>query len=161
MRWFDVGVEAKGVIAIGQHATGVIAIGQVALGVVAVGQLARGVVVVGQLGAGLVTIGQLSLGVAWNAGMVGVGGTSPGWLVLRLLPRWRTVDDSPHVVLGDGTVLSGAGHGRRRRLPPGRLLLGSIGVAVLALVWWLVAGQEIAEALLGPGGVLRPERQLR
>lgn len=151
MRWFDVGVEAEGVIAIGQRATGVIAIGQVALGVVAIGQLARGFLVVGQLGIGLVTLGQLSAGVVWSAGMVGVGGTSPGWLVLPLYPLPKAVRNSRYAILASGGV----------RPPPGRALLGVIGVAVLALVWWFVAGQAVFEALLGAGGVFNPERVLR
>jgi hypothetical protein len=32
---------------------------------------------------------------------------------------------------------------------------------VLALVWWLTAGQDVLDALFGPGGVLNSERQLR
>lgn len=151
MRWFDVGQEAEGVIAIGQQATGVIAIGQLALGVVAIGQLARGVIVIGQLGIGVVTVGQLPLGVVWSAGMVGVGGTSPGWLVLSLLPRRKAVADSPYAILAGG----------RARASTGRLLLGVAGVMVLALLWWISAGQDVLDALFGPGGVLNSERQLR
>ena len=82
MRFFAVGQEAIGVIAIGQQATGIVAVGQLATGVIAVGQLARGVIVVGQLAVGLVALGQLAVGVAWAAGMVGIGGSSGGLLVL-------------------------------------------------------------------------------
>ena len=82
VRFFAVGQEAIGVIAIGQQATGIIAVGQLATGVIAIGQLARGVIVVGQMAVGLVALGQLAVGVAWAAGMVGVGGSSGGLLVL-------------------------------------------------------------------------------
>ncbi len=86
IKWFDVGQEAVGVIAIGQIATGVIAIGQAATGFVAVGQLARGVLVVGQLANGIVTIGQLAVGVAKVGGMFGIGADKWfGW-VLPLAP---------------------------------------------------------------------------
>lgn len=111
----------------------------------------RGVIVIGQLGIGVVTVGQLPLGVVWSAGMVGVGGTSPGWLVLSLLPRRKAVADSPYAILAGGHV----------RASTGRLLLGVAGVLVLALVWWLTAGQDVLDALFGPGGVLNSERQLR
>jgi hypothetical protein len=158
IRWVDVGVEARGVIAIGQHATGVIAIGQVATGVIAIGQLARGVLVVGQLGIGIATIGQLSLGVAFNAGMVGAGGTSPGWLVLRMFP-WRP---SRRPAAASTTVIPGVGEvGRAADALGYRTLLRVLGVVMLAAIWWGVAGDVLVAELLGEGGVLNPVRQLR
>jgi len=138
--WFDVGEDARGVVAIGAQATGVIAIGQVATGFVAIGQLARGVIVVGQLAAGVVTIGQLSFGVGWNAGMLGVGGTSPGWLVLPVLDR--------HAPLGG--QLSGV-----------RGLLRILALLGLGVVWWLLVGVPLVEGLLVEGAVLRPIPELR
>lgn len=87
MRWFDVGQEATGVIAVGQLATGVIAIGQMATGVVAVGQLARGVFVVGQLSLGVAAVGQVGFGVGWVGGLVGIGGRAGFGFVLGLFGR--------------------------------------------------------------------------
>lgn len=57
MKYFDVGVEAYGWIAIGQRATGFIA------------------------------IGQAGLGVAYGAGMIGIGGTAGGWIPLAAFGR--------------------------------------------------------------------------
>jgi hypothetical protein len=90
IKWFDVGQEAVGVVAIGQVATGVIAIGQGATGFIAIGQLARGVFVVGQLGYGVVVIGQLAVGLALAGGMVGMGARKWfGWMLALLPPRSR------------------------------------------------------------------------
>ncbi len=87
MKFFDVGVEAHGVIAIGQLATGVFAFGQMALGVVAIGQLSRGIIAVGQLSLGFGALGQLAVSPAFAAGMVGVGGLqSKALLPIRLRP---------------------------------------------------------------------------
>ena len=69
-------------IAFGQKATGIVAVGQLATGVIAIGRLARRVIVVGQMADGFVALGQLAVGVAWVAGMIGVGGTSGGILVV-------------------------------------------------------------------------------
>ena len=86
IKWFDVGQEAVGFVAIGQVATGVIAIGQGATGFIAIGQLARGVFVVGQLAYGIVVIGQLAFGVTLGGGMVGLAARKWfGW-ILPLLP---------------------------------------------------------------------------
>lgn len=85
MRFFDMGQEANGFIAVGQIATGVFAFGQMATGVVAVGQVARGVFVVGQGAIGVVCLGMGSAGLAVSVGMVGVGGRGLG-LVLPLTP---------------------------------------------------------------------------
>jgi hypothetical protein len=86
MRWFSVGVEPVGVVAIGANATGVIAIGQLATGVVAVGQLARGGIVLGQLAVGIVAVGQLAIGVAKAAGMLGVAWRAIGGLAWKAPP---------------------------------------------------------------------------
>lgn len=87
MKFFDVGAEAYGWIAIGQQATGFIAIGQLALGVVAIGQLARGLVAIGQVCVGGVAIGQLGVGLAYGAGMLGLGGTAGGMVPLAAFGR--------------------------------------------------------------------------
>lgn len=87
MKFFDVGVEAYGWIAVGQQATGFIAIGQLALGVVAIGQLARGLVTIGQVSVGGVAIGQLGIGLAYGAGMLGLGGTAGGLFPLAAFGR--------------------------------------------------------------------------
>ncbi len=97
MKFFDVGIEAHGVIAIGQFATGIIAIGQVAVGVVALGQLSRGVFVVGQLAAGVATLGQVTIGIARAIGMIAVGGRASGLLSVSAAPR---PGDPPGVVVG-------------------------------------------------------------
>ncbi len=141
------GEEAVGVIAIGQMATGVVAIGQMATGVVAIGQLARGVVVVGQLALGVVAFGQLAVGVGWAGGMLGIGATSgPGLLVFGPLGRLYL---RPFL-------------GRR---PGGRLVshlraggpwygVAAVVVAVVAVLWWFVAGQPLLDALTRTGGIL-------
>ncbi len=85
MRWFDIGAEAEGFVAVGQFATGVFAFGQVATGVVAVGQVAFGVVAIGQGALGLVTFGMAAGGLHFCVAMVGVGGRGIGW-VAPLLP---------------------------------------------------------------------------
>jgi hypothetical protein len=87
MKFFDIGGEAHGVIAIGQEATGVIAIGQSATGIVAVGQMARGVVVVGQLAIGFFSVGQLAIGLHTAVGMVGVAGRRGVGAVWKIFPK--------------------------------------------------------------------------
>jgi hypothetical protein len=87
VKFFDVGVEAYGWIAVGQHATGFIAIGQLALGVVAVGQVARGLFAFGQVCVGGIAIGQLGVGLAYGAGMLGLGGTAGGMVPLAAFGR--------------------------------------------------------------------------
>lgn len=154
IRWVDVGQEAQGVIAIGQQATGVIAIGQLATGVIAVGQLARGVIVLGQLAVGIVSVGQLALGVVWTAAMLGVGGASPGWAVLRAF-RVRPVQ--PAVVT---TAAGQVGVPLLHRLPP-RWPLSVLAVGVLAVAWWYAAGADLVMGLLGDDGVLHGVRQPR
>ena len=73
-------------------------------------QLARGIFAIGPLSLGVVALGHLATGVRWGAGMVDVGGTSGGLLVLapfgkgsfssirRLRPELLPVTRS-----GDGT----------------------------------------------------------
>lgn len=87
IRWFDIGQEAQGVVAIGQVATGVIAIGQVATGVIAIGQVARGGIAIGMGAIGLVTVGMGAVGVFHCTAMMGLGGSGLG-LVIPLVPRW-------------------------------------------------------------------------
>jgi hypothetical protein len=154
IRWVDVGQEAQGVIAIGQQATGIIAIGQLATGVIAVGQLARGVVVLGQLAVGIVSVGQLALGVVWTAAMLGVGGTSPGWAVLR---AFRAPPAQPVVV---ATAAGQVGSPLVRRLPP-RWPLSVLAIGVLAVAWWHGAGADLVMAVLGDDGILHQARQPR
>lgn len=88
MKPFDVGLEAHGIIAVGQFATGIFAFGQVATGVVAVGQLARGLIAIGQVGIGVVAFGQLALALGYSAGMVSVGSVSGGLLPVPAIGRW-------------------------------------------------------------------------
>lgn len=83
MRWLSTDPSEFGIISVGQHAHGFFAFGQMARGVVAIGQLAIGVVAVGQLSLSIVGVGQVGGGVAWFAGMLGVGGRG---ICLRLIP---------------------------------------------------------------------------
>lgn len=140
LKWFDVGAEAQGVVAIGGQATGVIAIGQLATGVIAIGQAARGVIVIGQLAGGVVAVGQLSVGVLYSAGMLGIGGVTPGMLVLPMF----------------------GGLGGRPSFEPNlRTLASFVGLAGLAFAWWLGVGEDLLQLLFAEGGVLNPERPLR
>jgi hypothetical protein len=84
---FDAGVEASGIIAVGQFASGVVAFGQVATGVIAVGQLARGIFAFGQLAVGVVAIGQLGVGLAYGAGQLGFGLLAGGMVPVGLMGR--------------------------------------------------------------------------
>jgi hypothetical protein len=93
LRFFDIGQEAVGFIAIGQFATGVFAFGQVAVGFVAVGQMASGVFTVGQGAVGLVSVGMGGVGIYWTGAMIGIGGSGFGGVV-PLAPA-----------LGDGSEL--------------------------------------------------------
>jgi hypothetical protein len=92
MKVFDAGLEAHGLIALGQFATGVFAFGQVATGVVAVGQLARGLITVGQISVGVVALGQLAIGLGYSAGMVSVGSITGGLLAVPAFARGRIRD---------------------------------------------------------------------
>ncbi len=139
------GVEAHGVIAIGQMATGVVAIGQLATGVIAIGQVARGVVAFGQLAMGVVAAGQLGIGVAYGAGMLGVGGLAGGLFPVGLL----------------GTIpFTDAIKGRWRAvtLQTTRQAWGWPALAVLGLIVWLAAFGPLWSALFDTGGVLHHRR---
>jgi hypothetical protein len=143
MRWFEVGVQPVGFIAIGALPTGVIALGQGATGVVAVGQLARGVFAVGQLSMGVFALGQLALGAAWAGGQVAVGGTQGfamlGWgLVGDWLP-WR--HEAPRV--------------RPARGLWGVAVRAAVLAALVALVAW-AAIVPVIDALARAGGVFVP-----
>lgn len=92
MKVFDAGLEAHGVIALGQFATGVFAFGQIATGVVAVGQLARGVITVGQISIGVFAVGQLAVGLAYGAGMVSIGSITGGLISVPAFARWPLRD---------------------------------------------------------------------
>jgi hypothetical protein len=97
MRFFDVGGEATGVIAVGQFATGFVAVGQVATGVIAVGQVARGFVAIGQGAIGLVAVGMGAVGVFYAIGILGIGGRGLG-LVLPVVPRLFDMRELPSTV---------------------------------------------------------------
>ena len=95
MKFFDVGGQAVGVIAIGQQATGFFALGQFATGVIAIGQVARGGIAIGQVAFGLVGWGQLGAGIFHAVGMIGIGGRGFG-PVLRLVPSIGRPRILPH-----------------------------------------------------------------
>lgn len=148
-----VGTSPVGIIAIGANATGIIAIGALATGVVAIGQLARGGIVLGQLALGLVSIGQLGVGVVWASGQVGIGGTSGPGLILGLFGRLR--------LLGRRSF-----DGPRWDLPafrrPRSIAVRLVVLAAVVVLWWLAAGQWLADDLTRPGGILvDPPRRLR
>lgn len=84
-----------GFIGIGQSAVGVIAIGQFARGIIAIGQVAIGVVAVGQGVVSIVGVGQGGIGVAWFAGMLGLGGRG---ICVRLIPGLDLPRDAPRAV---------------------------------------------------------------
>jgi len=98
MKFFDVGEDAYGVIAIGAQATGffalgqfangyILAIGQSAFGFIAIGQLARGVFVVGQLAVGVFTVGQLAFGLHTCMAQLGIAGRKGYGIVLSVWPK--------------------------------------------------------------------------
>lgn len=107
MKFFDVGQEAHGVIAIGQFATGVFAFGQIATGIVAIGQVARGVFVLGQVAVGVVSVGQLAFGLYAAWGMIGVAGRRGGGIVLKVFPKREKADDDLPPLVPAADVLSG------------------------------------------------------
>lgn len=132
IKWFDVGEQAVGVIALGQFATGVLAIGQVATGVVAVGQLARGVFVLGQLGYGAAVVAQLGASVGIVGGMLGVGARRWfGWTV-GLIPSSR-----PHPEPSQHWSVWRAA-----------------GLVALAVGFYVVVALPVYQGLLGEGGAL-------
>jgi len=104
MRFFDVGAQAYGVIAIGGEATGFIAVGQIAngyilaigqsaFGFIAIGQIARGVFVVGQLAIGVFTLGQLAIGLHTCCAQLGLAGRRGIGLVLPIWPKSKSQED--------------------------------------------------------------------
>lgn len=132
IKWFDVGEQAVGVIAIGQFATGFLAFGQVATGVVAVGQLARGVVVVGQLAYGAAVVAQLGVSLGIVGGMIGLGARRWfGWTV-GLIPISR-----PHPEPSE--------HWSIWRVA---------ALIAIAVGFFYVVAQPVYEGLVGAGGAL-------
>jgi hypothetical protein len=99
-----------GIVSVGQEAFGVFAFGQLARGFVAVGQVAIGVVAVGQLSVSVLGIGQGGIGIAWFAGMLGVGGRGiclrliPGLDLPRIPPATVAFDDLARGALAQGFV---------------------------------------------------------
>ncbi len=151
-RWFDVGQEAEGFIAIGQMATGVIAIGQVAFGVIAIGQVSRGVIAVGQAALGIVSVGMAAAGVGYTVAIIGVGGVAgPGFvvpLVPRLPKRPRFPDLARAADLLAGTVRSGWLRVRLRSAADGdvRVLHGDeeLPVRFARRLWHLAQGRAVS-----------------
>lgn len=138
MKLFDVGVEARGWVAIGQHATGFLAIGQLALGVVAIGQLSRGIIAIGQVCVGVVAIGQVGVGLGYGAGMLGVGGTAGGLVPLAAFGRIPL----RQVIVGDFSSLAVSWAVR-----PWKIVL----IVFVALVVLPVTLIPLASAVLGFG----------
>ncbi|MGK4003805.1 hypothetical protein WMF31_14330 [Sorangium sp. So ce1036] len=90
-----------GVVSVGQFAHGIFAFGQFARGFIAIGQVAIGVVAVGQISFSVLGAGQAGGGIAWFAGMVGVGGRG---VCLRLIPGLDLPRDPPPVVPLDAAM---------------------------------------------------------
>lgn len=90
-----------GVVSVGQFAHGIFAFGQFARGFIAVGQVAVGVVALGQLSFSVLGVGQAGGGIAWFAGMVGVGGRG---ICLRLIPGLDLPRDPPALVPIDAAM---------------------------------------------------------
>jgi len=146
VRVVAIGTQPVGVIAIGLDATGVVAIGELATGVIAVGQLARGVIVAGQLALGVVALGQLAVGVGWAGGQLGIGATSGPGIVLGLFGRLYALPLFGH--RPDGRWI------RHPRAGGPWFAVAAVVVAVLAALWWFVAGQPLLDALTRTGGIL-------
>lgn len=141
VKWFDVGQEAHGVIAIGQLATGVFALGQFATGVVAIGQLARGVVAIGQLAVGVVAVGQMGVGILYGSGMLGFGAFAGGLIPLGVVGR-----------LPFGELRRGRLRSIERRQRIGALSILAF-VVVVAIVWAAALG-PLRRELFDIGGVI-------
>ncbi|CAN5680425.1 hypothetical protein BH18ACT6_BH18ACT6_22690 [soil metagenome] len=135
MKLFDAGLEAHGVIAVGQFATGILAFGQIATGVIAVGQLARGVIAIGQVGVGVVAFGQVALGLGYSAGMVSIGSVTGG------LVSFPAVGRLPFVALLQRRNQFAA---VPRNLPRTLLLLVLAAVVVWVALLPMVAGFDPA-----------------
>ncbi|HSR15005.1 MAG TPA: hypothetical protein VLL51_04595 [Gemmatimonadales bacterium] len=148
MKFFSVGAEPVGVIAIGQLPTGVIALGQGATGVVAIGQLARGVFVVGQLAVGVFTFGQVAAGSLWAGGQLAFGGTtSVAMLGVNAIGHWvpwrRT---SPQIRPARSRVTLAL-----RVL----LFLGLVALTTWLAVWGVIDGLFGDEGVFAPGVTVR------
>lgn len=158
MRWFDVGEDAHGFIALGQLATGFIAVGQMATGVVAIGQIARGVIAVGQGAIGVVAFGQGAVGLYYGVGMVGIAGRGFG-LVIPLFPSLGAAAVAPDATTLDRVVSREAPgwvpvvarrvEGQLARLhdPGGRLLPARVDIRLKEAVE--AAADAPAQTLLG------------
>jgi hypothetical protein len=140
MRWFSVGTEPVGVIAVGAFPTGVIALGPFATGFIAVGQLARGVITIGQLSLGLLSLGQLSAGPVWAGGQLALGGFSGfAQVPIGLLGRWVPWRAAGPVIRPPRSIWT--------------LTLRAVMLAgVTALVGWL-AIWPVVDACLRPEGI--------
>ncbi len=166
MKWFDVGEEAHGVIAIGQVATGVIAVGQMATGVIAIGQVARGLVAVGQGAVGLVALGQGSIGLFWAAGMLGIGGRGFGPVIptvpdlgeRRTLPTISSLD---RIRSGQPGWLRLKVEGQLRFSTEGELLPARIDAALVPAVDKLVPGTVVYGLIKKQEEGLRVERLMQ
>jgi hypothetical protein len=151
-RWFDVGQEAEGFIAIGQMATGVIAIGQVAFGVIAIGQVSRGVIAIGQAAIGIVSVGMVGAGVGYTVALMGVGGVAGPGFVLPLVPRLPKRAQLPPTIsaaaLAAGRVAAGWLQVRIEPVAEGdlRMLHGDeeLPVRFARRVWHLARGRAVS-----------------
>ena len=140
MRWFSVGVQPVGVVAIGVLPTGVIAVGQGATGVLAIGQLARGVMVVGQLSLGVLSLGQLSAGLFWAGGQLALGGFAGfAQIPVGLLGKWVPWRSQPPAVRPPHSLWT---------LTARAVLMAGLA----ALVGWL-AVWPVVDACLRTGGI--------
>jgi hypothetical protein len=90
-----------GILSVGQFAHGFFALGQFARGFIAVGQIAVGVVAIGQVSFSVLGVGQAGGGIAWFAGMLGVGGRG---ICLRLIPGLDLPRDEPPLVHLDAAL---------------------------------------------------------
>jgi hypothetical protein len=141
MRLFAAGTQPVAVIAIGVNANGVIAIGPLACGVIAIGQLARGVLAIGQLSVGLLSVGQLAVSPLWVVGMLGVGATSGGGMLVA-------------APFGDVPV-TGILRGHPRYRPSGPRWWAVPLVLLAAVLWWFAAGAPLLHHLTRVGGIFR------
>jgi hypothetical protein len=114
-------------VAFGVEPVGVVAVGSNATGVIAIGQLATGVIAVGQLARGVVVVGQLAIGV------VAIG----------------------QLALGVAWVAGMLGAGARTGFGLAVWKVRTPFVVVLAVVWWLTAGQWLAQSVTDEGGIFR------
>ncbi|AUX44609.1 uncharacterized protein SOCE26_060750 [Sorangium cellulosum] len=90
-----------GVVSVGQFAHGILAFGQFARGFIAIGQIAVGVIAIGQVSFSVLGAGQAGGGIAWFAGMLGVGGRG---VCLRLIPGLDLPREPPPLVPLDAAM---------------------------------------------------------